>query len=82
MKSGCFGFYVQAPTGKHSTRSALNADNMSRKSGFSITGALKCPRIERELPHHPDTLALRRSCGPHEPKGDAEHEDGAEERAE
>jgi hypothetical protein len=40
----------------HSTRSASNADNMSRKSGFSITGALKRPRIERELPHHPDAL--------------------------
>jgi hypothetical protein len=29
---------------------------MSRKSGFSITGALKRPRIESELPHHPDAL--------------------------
>ena len=57
MKSGCFGFYVQAPTNRYSTRSALNADNISRKSGFSITGALKRPRIESELPHHPDALA-------------------------
>ena len=56
MKSGCFGFYVQAPTNRYSTRSALNADNISRKSGFSITGALKRPRIESELPHHPDAL--------------------------
>jgi hypothetical protein len=33
------------------------ADSMSRKSGFSITGALKPPSIESELPHHPDALA-------------------------
>jgi hypothetical protein len=29
---------------------------MSRKSGFSITGALKSPRIECKLPHHPEAL--------------------------
>jgi hypothetical protein len=54
------GRQAYAPTSKNSTSSVHNADNMSRKSGFSKGFPLKSPRVEGELPHHTKTLG---GCG-------------------
>src|SRR3989442_299440 len=43
-----------------STCSSQNADNMSRKSGFSNRLSLEGPSIQSELPHHLQPLRWRR----------------------
>ena len=49
-----------APTIRKSTPSSNNADNMSRKSGFSMGRLVgNRPRRLREWPHHGDPLFRR-----------------------
>jgi|HubBroStandDraft_6_1064221.scaffolds.fasta_scaffold573366_2 hypothetical protein len=49
-------------TAMNSVFSSHNADNMSRKSGFSNGFSFKGPGVQRELPHHP--YPFSRSCVP------------------
>jgi hypothetical protein len=41
----------------NSTLSSQNADNISRKSGFSNRLSFEGPGIQGELPHHGQTLS-------------------------
>jgi hypothetical protein len=50
-----------APTSRYSAPSSDNADNMSRKSGFSTQPSRERPRVKRELPHRRETLRGRRN---------------------
>ena len=51
-----------APTRRKSTCSAINADNMSRKSMFNDRFPHEGPGVKRQRPHHLELLRRRCRC--------------------